>query len=396
MQVRRELVECLQVRRGEIEQAVMARVCSFEDPAQRREPDYLEGLRSAVSHAVAYALQGVERGESRPAPIPTALFAQARRAARQGVCLDTVLRRYLAGYTLLGDFLHQAAEETGLLEEEAFVRLRREQAALLDRLLAAVAEEHGREGDSAGRSSSERRAELVRRILAGELLDGTELSYRLDDWHLGLIATGTEAAPALRELAGALDCRPLIVEDGEGGLWVWLGGREPLGSAEVAELAAERLTRGTCLALGEPAQGVEGWRFTHRQALRAWPLAQRGGELVVRYGEVALLASILQDEVLDASLRELYLAPLESERDGGAALRETLRAYLASGCNVSSAAAALAVSRRTVSNRLRRAEERLGRSVSSCPGEIAAALRLEGMSAGGFRNGSLSHLNVSH
>jgi DNA-binding PucR family transcriptional regulator len=77
------------------------------------------------------------------------------------------------------------------------------------------------------------------------------------------------------------------------------------------------------------------------------------------------------------SLRQLYLEPLAGERDGGEVLRETLRAYFEAERNVSSAAAALGVKRHTVTNRLRAAEEKLGRSLNVCAGELDVALHLE-------------------
>ena len=91
----------------------------------------------------------------------------------------------------------------------------------------------------------------------------------------------------------------------------------------------------------------------------------------------------MQDELLASSLRKLYLEPLEAERDGGEVARETLRAYFAADRNVSSAAAILDVERRTVSNRLRSIEQRLGRQLSSCAVELSIALRLEQLLAGG-------------
>ena len=103
----------------------------------------------------------------------------------------------------------------------------------------------------------------------------------------------------------------------------------------------------------------------------------RGSQSLVRYADVALLASILQDDLLAISLRQLYLAPLSEERDGGSALRQTLRAYFAAERNVSSAAGALSVSRQTVVNRLHVIEERFERSLNSCAAEVEAALRLE-------------------
>lgn len=57
-------------------------------------------------------------------------------------------------------------------------------------------------------------------------------------------------------------------------------------------------------------------------------------------------------------------------------LRETLKAYLATGLNVSSTAAALGVNRRTVTRRLRSVEESLGRPLETCVADLEVALRL--------------------
>jgi DNA-binding PucR family transcriptional regulator len=66
--------------------------------------------------------------------------------------------------------------------------------------------------------------------------------------------------------------------------------------------------------------------------------------------------------------------------DGGdsrsARLRETLRAYFASGQNASAAAALLGVHEHTVSYRLRTIEDRLGRPVTARRAELETALRL--------------------
>ena len=139
------------------------------------------------------------------------------------------------------------------------------------------------------------------------------------------------------------------------------------------------------LAFGEPARGLEGWRVTHRQAQAALLVAlrrmiRRRVELT-RYGDVALLAAALKDEALARSLLDIYIAPLDDSRDGGPVLRTTLRAYLGAERNVSSTAAALGVVRRTVENRLRTIEARLGRSLHPCPAELEVALELDGLAA---------------
>ena len=129
------------------------------------------------------------------------------------------------------------------------------------------------------------------------------------------------------------------------------------------------------IALGEPAQGLAGWRLTHRQAAGALSIAERRAK-PVRYADVSLLAAALRDELLAASLRRLYLEPLEAERDGGAILRDTLRAYFDCGRNVTSAAATLGVDRKTVTARLRGAEQHIGRPLGGCAAELQTALEL--------------------
>jgi hypothetical protein len=377
--VRAELTERLQARRGEIEQAALTRIHAVSDGTGASDPEYAQGLRAALSAAIEYSFAGIERGEERAPPIPTALLAQARLAACSGVSLDTVLRRYFAGYTLLGDFLMCEAEQGGILHDVALQRMLRAQAALFDRLIAAVTEEYERGAQGRRDSVEERRAERVRRLLDGELLDTSELRYDFAAHHLGAIVWGRDAATALRSLAATLDRRLLMVGGGET-LWAWLGGRRRVDPEDLERIVSERWPVNLCLALGEPAQGPAGWRLTHRQAKAALPIALRSTEAFTRYGDVALLASMLQDDLLATSLPQLYLAPLERERDGGETLRETLRAYFAAERNVSSAAVALGVSRQTVNRHLHTVEHRLGWPLGSCAMEIEAALRLEELS----------------
>ncbi|HXR60492.1 MAG TPA: helix-turn-helix domain-containing protein, partial [Solirubrobacterales bacterium] len=146
---------------------------------------------------------------------------------------------------------------------------------------------------------------------------------------------------------------------------------------DVNELLVGSWPTTVSLALGEPGMGLAGWRTSHRQASAAFPIAVRGGKQVVRYADVAILSSMIRDDLLVSSLHALCLAPLADGADGGAVARETLHAYFCAERNVSSAAAALGVTRRTVSNRLRAIEERVALSVDAI--EIEVALRLEGM-----------------
>lgn len=368
------LAERLRGRRGEIEQTVLARVRAISDPGEVADPLYAEGLRAAVGAALDYALEVIERGEGSPPPVPLTLLAQARLAARHGVGLDTVLRRYSAGYMLFSDFLLAEAEETGVGGAELQRLLRA--LAVIDRLYAAVAEEYNREAAERPPSGAGRRLEQVRRLLAGELVETSGLGYDLDAHHTAIVATGEGAAEAIREAARRLDRRLLSVGPAEETVWAWLGGCSPADPAEALGLLGSSLPRTARLALGEPGEGPDGWRLSHRQALAALPVAQRGSEPAVRYADIALLAAVLKDELLRTSLRRLYLEPLEAERDGGEVLRATLRAYFAASRNVSSAAVALGVKRETIGKRLRATEVAVRRPLEGCAAELEVALRL--------------------
>jgi PucR-like helix-turn-helix protein/diguanylate cyclase with GGDEF domain len=375
----------LSARWPEIEEAVLTRVFSVDDPSESlADTEYTEGLREAVKASLRYGLAAVKLGEERSPPVPPVLLTQTRVAARSGVSLETVLRRCFAGNTLFVDFIVEEAEAGGYLEREGLQGPLRIQATVFDRLIAAVSEEYAHEEQERSLSTPQRDAKRIERLLAGELVDTAELAYRLEDHHLGAVTAGPGAMAALRELATALDRRLLFVEREEEVVWAWLGGRTQISAEELkAKLTTwpERLP----LAFGEPGHGLTGWRLTHRQARAAWPIALRGPERIVCYAEVALLAATLQDDLFATSLRQLYLDPLEAERDGGQAARATLRAYFAAGRNVSSAAAALGVSRRTVANRLHVIEERLGLQVHDCAAEIEAALRLDDLNRASAR-----------
>ena len=105
-----DLSTLLRARREEIELAALNRVYAIADPVEVADPQYAEGLKLAVGAALDYGLTALEHNEESAPPIPSVLLAQARLAARNRVSLDTVLRRYFAGYTLLGDFLVGEAE----------------------------------------------------------------------------------------------------------------------------------------------------------------------------------------------------------------------------------------------------------------------------------------------
>jgi hypothetical protein len=380
--MRLALVEGVRARRAEVEQAVFARVCDSAVGLQGPDdPEYIAGLRRAVAAAIEHGLWGVETAEDDIGPAPIEAVAQARRAARAGVSLDIVIRRYVLGSTVLGDFLMQEAESPDFVGNGCVLReALRAQAAVLERLIAAVNVEYAHEVERTGRSPEQRRAKRVLKLLGGLESDaqahGDELHYELGGWHIGLIATGAEAATVLDRLAVELDCALLALSRGEHTVWAWLGSAHRLDCGEL-ERKLDGCASCASFVAGEPARGLDGWRRTHRQAQAALSVALHDPRPLTRYADVALVASVLRDDSAGASLVEIYLSPLGEGDNGGAILRQTLRAYFAAERNASSAASALGVTRHTVENRLRTIEGKLGRSLRTRQAELEVALRLE-------------------
>jgi DNA-binding PucR family transcriptional regulator len=376
-EVRAELAARLRSRLPELQGAVATRIYAISDPREVADPGYLHGLNEAVNAAIEYRLGVLEGGERQAPDVPAVLLAQARLDARDGVPLDTVLRRYFAGNALFGDFLVEEAERAEV-PSSALRPLLAAQATFVDRLIAAVSEEHAREVQNRPRSAAERRRETVKALLAGELVDRSELGYDLGAHHLALLAKGEGADELMRGVAQKLDRRLLAVQrEEEPILAAWFGGTRPLAATEaVAALVAAAPER-VFITVGEPGEGLAGWRFSHHQAKAALPVAERRGEAVLCYADVAVLASIARDDLLATSLRRLYLEPLERMRDGGKVARQTLRAYFDAERNISSTAAALGVDRRTVRNRLGAIEELLGRPLTGSLADLEIALRLD-------------------
>lgn len=139
-QVRADVVERLRARRLEIEQAIFVRVRDLAPGAVGLEdPEYVAGLRAAITAAVDYVFEGLQQRGGFSPRIPSAATVQARRAARVGAGLDTMLRRYVAGLAVLEDFIMQEADHSALQGQRTALRQVLEaSASLLDRLIPSI------------------------------------------------------------------------------------------------------------------------------------------------------------------------------------------------------------------------------------------------------------------
>jgi hypothetical protein len=105
------VVARLRARRGELVQAIFTRVRGDAfDRVGDDDAEYVAGLRAAVVAALEYVFTEIERGGQGAGVLPGIALEQARRAARVGVSLDTVLRRYVVGSALLGECVMEEAD----------------------------------------------------------------------------------------------------------------------------------------------------------------------------------------------------------------------------------------------------------------------------------------------
>ena len=377
--LRSTLAERLRARLPEFAGMIFAHIRDMPHPAGdgnagRGDVEYEAGLHAAVTAAIDYSFMGIEHGDEWSGPIPPAVAEQARRAARSGVSITILLLRTSAARVALRELIIREADQ---LPGQTLRKLLGPQELLLNAVMDTLMVEHERERDRLEGSAEQRRADVVRQLLAGTRLDASELRYEFDAWHIGVVASGKTASNAVRDLAARLDRHILRVPRGEEIVWAWLGGQRKLAIADVERVLSTEQAKGVSLAIGEPGQGIDGWRLTHRQAQEALLVSLSKPQRLTRYADVLLLAAVLGNDTHARSLQAIYLSPLASQRDGGAALRKTLSAYFARDHNVNATAGDLEIDRGTVRGRLRKIEQLLGCSLHACQAELEVSLRLE-------------------
>jgi hypothetical protein len=313
--------------------------------------------------------------EERELEVPPVLLSHARSAGRLEVPLDLLLRGYIGGYNVFTEHAHQAVEKLSK-HPRAELRVRLQKTTChLERTLDAVAAEHRDAAAQANGGSHSYNARLVRRILAGADVDATSLCYDFNGWHLALVLGKLNDVEALHTAARRLGGRLFLVEMDGSTSWAWIRTGRRITSAQLCKQVGVLMEKGFTAAIGEPGRGFEGWQLSHQQARAIFPYACQTSA-VLQYSDVALLATIANNPVLARSMRAMYVEPLLGPRSADELLVKTVQAYLQANRNVSSAAAALNVSRQTVRNRLRSAEERLGKPLDRCGAEVEIALRL--------------------
>jgi len=369
-------------RAGEVSEDIVALV-TREIPPLDDDQRVVSLLSASVAENVATVLHVLQHGiDPERVEAPAAAIEYARRLAQRGVPMVALVRAYRIGQAR---FLQWCFDELGSgvsddpVRAEAARRMTERSFVYIDRVSEQVISIYEHERDRWLNNRATVRAARVRAILAGHDVDldlsESTIGYRLRRRHLGLVVWVREptrgdddlvllerTATMIAQGAGCR-ARPLFIPCDEASAWVWL----PLqaGDSPADGVAAATPEGPVRVALGEPADGIDGFRSTHRQALLAQMVALAAGpagRLVTSFADIRPIALMASDVgavrawVLD-TLGELTVDDEQHER-----LRTTLRVFFSTGGSYTATAERLMMHKNTVLYRVNRAEEIRGRS----------------------------------
>jgi len=367
--------------------AMISELRERDDGELRRE------TRASCQSNIAQILRLLSVGVGPDALVlPPEAAEWARILVRRGITLATLLRAYRVGHAWLWDCWSQALHDRIVDPEDLVAAHERSSAFMfgyIDAVSSVLVPEYGTERERLMRSAEEQRAETVRSILAGEPIDedvaARRLGYELRRHHVALRVSGRgrelsgleRAAGEVAAILGAGE--PLVVGSGSASIDVWCGAFAAPRPEAVAALDRYPLPDRVLVAAGRPGEGIDGFRRSHTEAVKAARVAALAGgsaAAVVRFERVELVSLLANDLPGARALVAARLGPLAAATEPAARLRETVLALLIASGNKSRVAKELYVHHNTVAYRVKRAEELLGRRVTEEPIELTCALML--------------------
>jgi DNA-binding PucR family transcriptional regulator len=348
----------------------------------------------ATNHAniLHWVTANVRRpGEPVPANLSPAVVDIARDIVRRGVDDTTTLNTYRIGQNVAWRAWMERA--FGLTDDPDELRelldvTARSIFSFVDETVEGIQDLIDREREQLVRGTHAERLETVNLILEGAPITvaraSARLRYELSARHGAAVvwsdaalrdAEGSleRAADALARAAGAR--RPFTVAASARSLWVWWAGSEAAPDLDAVRAHLAEAAPHVRVALGTTAQGMEGFRRSHLDALATQRLMHRmpGDLRVASYEDVQLVALTTAD---DEGTADFVTRTLGALATASPELRETLRVYLREGSSASRAARALFTHRNTVLNRLARARELLPAPLDGRGLQVGLALEI--------------------
>jgi hypothetical protein len=366
-------------------------------PALRGDDIVEKLLDASIEENVTTVLHMFEHGMERDrVDAPAAALEYARRLAQRGVPIVALVRAYRVGH---GRFLERCVDELARRSDDAALtagvvsRMLEVSFRYIDRASEQMISAYQHERDQWLLTQTAVRAARVRSVLGREPvdIDATEgaLGYRLRQHHLGAVAWVTEPANGSEGLTrlerlGTVAARivgnrgrPLFVPRDEALAWIWLPIAPDL--RVTRDLLAEAFDNGddaTRVAIGEPAYGLDGFRQSHSQAVRAQDLALAAmpGTRVTSFSDVGAVALLCAD--VDAARVWVWqtLGAMAVDDEPHARLRDTLQVFLSTG-SYTATAERLTLHKNSVLYRIRKAEEALNAPIEDRKADLELALR---------------------
>jgi hypothetical protein len=374
---------------------IIERCLAIAFPNQARDDEF-RGYLTASTRANARCLRSVIAGEIALEDVYLEqVLSFAKVQAQLRIPQKSMQRSYRVSFFTMWEAWSAHLRQT-IVDRD----VGRDEAALAQQLLtqtilgyqdfvaSQVAETYTRDYEALNRSRGHMRRSLVKDILRDETgaLSGSDaaiLSYDLGGRHIAVLLP-TVAEGAATQLAvglrAAVSCQhslvyPLTLSS----TVVWLGRIGEWKRTILDALDAVLIEAGVPATVGASHAGIDGFRSTLAEAMdaerirAAWD--RPGDPSVVHHDDVGLEILLMRDPGQARQFVERELGPLACDTVEASRLRETLEASFRFGSHVA-AAEHLQLHEHTVRNRLHKAEELLGHTLSERRTELQVAARL--------------------
>lgn len=255
--------------------------------------------------------------------------------------------------------------------------------AFIDATIAGICDQMQIEREALTRGTHAERRETVALLLDGASITKqraeSRLGYRLEQSHTAAVIWGDEATTNLSDLDTAADAmtrtgdgqRALSVLASAATRWVWIPGAAGLDLTAVAAAAVS--LPGVQVAVGTTAEGVDGFRRSHLEAVMTQRMMVRlaSTQRVARFTDIELVALISADPERADQFIKHTLGDFEF---ADAELHRTVLTFIRLQGNALQTAKHLFTHRNTLLRRLARANELLPRPLEDNSVHVAVAL----------------------
>ena len=344
-------------------------------PEIRGDDRLHDALIASVQANVLTFLHVLQQAASmQEAEAPPAAVGYARRLAQRGISQVALIRTYRLGHACFLRWCFRALDSYHrdndlAVATQSIVDL---SFQYIDLVAEQVATAYETERDRWSRNRAATQRAQVRAVVNGEPFDlnATErlLDYRFAQHHIGAVVWCPRSGDvqsllhlehAIERIGTRLSSHapaPLFIPLDDATAWAWLA-LPAVAEHRALSDAIDDLTEPIRLALGDDGVGVEGFRQTHREALRAQSVALNAGDgapRITRFSDIAPIATLSTDIEFTRSWVHATLGELASADPAQERLRETALAFLRSGASFTATAEALDIHKNTVHYRIQK------------------------------------------